>query len=836
MRDSRTLKRGKAVAHRTYYHVDFLDADQRPHIEKAADFVGLKKNDDYNVVRIDNEGSISFLDYQDFFTTACPKLARSWLFHPATKQTVPRDYRRSVNPPILHRKELLIGASHPQFETFSRLTKALEQIGVFDDSRRIGHLLQWNDALKAAGYEIVDHELVPIANEIASDSPPDPGDSTVVARHLTALKRTSMSAPIVALLREGLISGEASVFDFGCGHGKDVECLRAKGFAVSGWDPHFLPDGALVDADVVNLGFVLNVIENEEERHETLKRAHGLARKILCVSVMLARDGVQGTPFSDGILTTRGTFQKYFTQDEIREYLITQLDREPIALAPGVFVVFTDTTAETDFWSRNQTKQSRRKGEKSRYRGSTSVSSPLDSEKIRENVKGIASCWERLGRMPTPDEIDVDVGISNIPRLVRMAGQIIDMATVAEARKRFIDDIVVKAALAEVLRKPIKLSDFSIRDQKSIRLFFGDFSKAKQIAKGQLVACGNADTIDTACREAAANGLGWYWQDGQDACLQVHGSLIDSLPQALRVLISCAILVLDGSELFFDLVKIDTKTHKVSFFKFNSFDAAIPQLQKRYTIFLRTQGIQFQEIGREGPVFLCSKSRYMSPKMKGFPQQEAFDKRLAEFLHIDDDGKVSAKHLINTLKNYNLKVEGLRLVDGDNFPGPDDPCGRFLKYRDLIECGETVKSTGLSNIPRSPESYRSLRLLAENILDPVIDWYGSIRLTYGFCSHPLSNLIKSRVAPRLDQHCCAEKNRRGRLICERQGAAADFFVDDEDMYEVLKWVANNTPFDRMYFYGSDRPLHVSFGPEHKREIIHVVTCENGKRLPRPMKI
>jgi hypothetical protein len=33
-----------------------------------------------------------------------------------------------------------------------------------------------------------------------------------------------------------------------------------------------------------------------------------------------------------------------------------------------------------------------------------------------------------------------------------------------------------------------------------------------------------------------------------------------------------------------------------------------------------------------------------------------------------------------------------------------------------------------------PESYNALVELAEHVLDPVIDYFGMIRLTYGFCS------------------------------------------------------------------------------------------------------
>ena len=53
------------------------------------------------------------------------------------------------------------------------------------------------------------------------------------------------------------------------------------------WDPHHAADGRHQAADVVNLGFVLNVIEDPRERTETLRAAWGFARHALCVSVMV---------------------------------------------------------------------------------------------------------------------------------------------------------------------------------------------------------------------------------------------------------------------------------------------------------------------------------------------------------------------------------------------------------------------------------------------------------------------------------------------------------------------------------------------------------------------
>jgi hypothetical protein len=52
------------------------------------------------------------------------------------------------------------------------------------------------------------------------------------------------------------------------------------------------------------------------------------------------------------------------------------------------------------------------------------------------------------------------------------------------------------------------------------------------------------------------------------------------------------------------------------------------------------------------------------------------------------------------------------------------------------------------------------------------------------------------------------------------------------MVEVGKWIAANTIFDRLYFYAADRPLHVSFGPENKREVIELTKTSSGRLVPK----
>ncbi|WP_255447816.1 DNA phosphorothioation-associated putative methyltransferase [Picosynechococcus sp. PCC 11901] len=103
-------------------------------------------------------------------------------------------------------------------------------------------------------------------------------------------------------------------FDYGCGHGEDLKFVAEKGFSAQGWDPFYKPDNEKSPADVVNLGYVINVIENPAERREALVKAWLLTQRILVVSaqVLIADGGYGQVAYGDGVITSRNTFQKYY--------------------------------------------------------------------------------------------------------------------------------------------------------------------------------------------------------------------------------------------------------------------------------------------------------------------------------------------------------------------------------------------------------------------------------------------------------------------------------------------------------------------------------------------
>jgi hypothetical protein len=141
--------------------------------------------------------------------------------------------------------------------------------------------------------------------------------ATFIHRHKTAIRRGDFSRPVKCLLRDGLIDKGVTFFDYGCGHGEDIELLTREGIVCSGWDPAYRPDAPRQEADVVNLGYVINVIENPEERAATLRGAWELCRQLLAVSaqVLVAGRGKESIEFGDGVADRPGNLPEILRPD-----------------------------------------------------------------------------------------------------------------------------------------------------------------------------------------------------------------------------------------------------------------------------------------------------------------------------------------------------------------------------------------------------------------------------------------------------------------------------------------------------------------------------------------
>jgi hypothetical protein len=366
-----------------------------------------------------------------------------------------------------------------------------------------------------------------------------------------------------------------------------------------------------------------------------------------------------------------------------------------------------------------------------------------------------------------------------------------------------------------------------------VKYFFGTLAAAFAAGKDLLKQIASQDALKHACEYAAGQGLGAY-ADGHS--LQVHTSLVEALPPILRVYVGAA-ATLYGDVRSADLVKIHINSGKLTLLEYDAFDASpVPLLKRRVKISLRLQEIDMFEYGKEyESTVLLWKSRFLNEEHPDYAEQVEFDDNVVALKCDFPEHGPTASAFEAMLRAARLKIDGFKLVPADDIPSLDDSCGAAFRYRDFVECGATFSVAGIDNIPKEPETYNAIHYLAIYIMDPVVDYFGSVQLTFGFCSARLASAIKrfgvGRIAPALDQHACSEHSGRGKVICERGGAAVDFLVIDEDMYEVAQWIVDNLPFDRLYVYGPDRPIHVSWAPEQSRQITFV-DRSSGSVRPR----
>jgi DNA phosphorothioation-associated putative methyltransferase len=850
---------GKKVLDDLYVHKDFLRqiVQELNFHELAEACLQLMSAQDLafcNVIKINMQRKrLSFLQYLDFDEDPFPTLNGSWVVDPQKKSVTFRSYSNSLNPPILHRKELLVPQDHPLQQSWRATTKIAEDIGLFSTSSVIGFRENWRKLIEEKGFKLQGTSFIPIGNLIEIEAAPQSllGQSQI-NRHLTALSRNNLSAPIQLLVSHGLINQDISVFDYGCGRGDDLRGLTEIGVKCGGWDPHYANDSALVSSEIVNIGFVINVIEDIGERSVAVQNAFSLAKTALVVSVMLMNSDRPGKPYLDGYLTSRNTFQKYFSQEQFKEYLKNELDHDPVMIGPGIALIFKDQDAEQRFLlnryrSSNVARRlltarisPRAKQRKSDDRIRVPRVSKTEREfiELRPLLDELWSLSLDLGRFPEEHEIpqisDVLEKIS-LTRAYRLIRTHYDMALLDKAAETRSDEIKLFIASLQVgKQEPYRQLEPKLRFD--IRYFFGDFKTATNAALKLLLDSGNTENILEACKVAAADGIGWL---DQEHSLQLHISMVERLPAVLRAYISCGLLLWDNISSI-QLIKIHVVSGKLTLLQYEDFDIhPIPLLLKRIKVNIRKLDYDVFDyrLPHYPPSPLLFKSRYMHEDMPGYAEQAAFDESLEATQILDRfEFRPTREQVEEALEDIRFEILEGKLVRSTKIPQLDQLCGMNFSFRQLIECGETQASFGLANRPSNPATYNALHDLSKNVLDPVIDYFGSIRLTYGFCSSELASKIEERIAPKLDQHASHELNRKGAFICTRLGAAVDFIVEDEDMIEVAQWIVSNVVFDRMYLYGADQPMHISYSENPVSQITIMRKTATGRLIPRTLDV
>jgi DNA phosphorothioation-associated putative methyltransferase len=570
---------------------------------------------------------ISFLAYPAFEKDPHPALEEAVIVDLVTGNTRRDDYRARANPPILHRKETFLPAEHPLYGKFSKLTRQEETAGLLEDTSRIGFRLNWERALAERGLAFKGHRLVETGE---TSLPPAPAPKKKIQRHKTALVRREISKPVKTLLEVGQLRRGESFFDYGCGHGGDVEAIGKLGHTASGWDPVHAPASPKQQADVVNLGFVLNVIEDPAERVDALLDAWQHTRRALLVSTLISGQEAYGDvlAYGDGVLTRRDTFQKFFEPSEIQALIEDTLHSEAVPIGLGIYLVFRDTADLHDFLAQRSRRfidwesLSRKLG---LLRALKAKRDPYDT-----HPELLDAYWEsvlELGRMPRDEEFDrlaeVRQACGSLPRALQLFIDRFGEPTFAAARQRRKEDLLVFVAAAQ-LRRKIPFNHLSLRLQRDLRSFFGSYANAEEKARELMFAAGDADELEIAVAQ-----LDFGFLDPKEGHFTFHRSLLDELPVILRVYVECAAR-LYGNPREADLIKIHLNSRKLTFHYYKDFDKApLPELLTRIKIDLKRLFVTVIDhtLGAEHQL-LFFKERFLAKDDPNLPKMRRFSAKL----------------------------------------------------------------------------------------------------------------------------------------------------------------------------------------------------------------
>lgn len=435
----------------------------------------------------------------------------------------------------------------------------------------------------------------------------------VIPRHQTAIARQDLSKPIVLAMADGILSANSTLFDYGCGRGGDVARLQAMGYLAHGWDPGHSPNAERRTADVVNLGYVINVIEDPAERAQTLASAWALARLVLVVAARTDWEArsVTGHRHGDGIITKRGTFQKFYSQEELRNWINVQLRTDCIAAAPGVFYVFRQDADVQAFLA-----------SRTRHRP-VPTSRPERQHALhdahREDMDVLAAFIASRGRLPDPEEIPGTASrlLSVFPSLRQAAALLRDVTgsqdwdrDLTQARHQAERDLLVYLALAAFRGRP-KASDLPKAVALDVRTLFGSYRAACSQADKLLFAIADQKALNNVCRRS---GIGKLTADA----LYVHAIAIPLLDPLLRVYEGCA-RVLTGTVAECTIIKFSRIAAKVSYLSYPDFDKMPhPALAISMRVDLRKLDVKYTDFRRStNPPVLHRKEAFVPSDYPG---------------------------------------------------------------------------------------------------------------------------------------------------------------------------------------------------------------------------
>jgi DNA phosphorothioation-associated putative methyltransferase len=371
---------------------------------------------------------------------------------------------------------------------------------------------------------------------------------------------------------------------------------------VAGWDPVHLHEGKRSISDVVNLGYVINVIESPEERRRCLLQAWESARRLLVVSARLSEEMrflASETPFEDGCLTEAGTFQKFYAPSELRSWIDETLGVQCVVAAPGIVYVFRDASLEQSYLA-------------ARYRQRSATPQPRISDVLFEQHRALLDPLMRFvsdrGRLPVESELpesgDICATLGSLKRAFALVRRVTGPEQWDTIRKRRRDDLLIYTALTRFSKRP-RYSELSADLQRDVRAHAGTYSSLCTDADALLFSAGNLESIRVAARASSVGKK-------LPAALYVHVSAISHLPPILRVYEGCARAYVGAMDAA-NLIKLHYDSPQVTYLAYPDFENdAHPALAGYLLVPLQGQSLRYCDYGNSNnPPILHRKEQFI---------------------------------------------------------------------------------------------------------------------------------------------------------------------------------------------------------------------------------
>ncbi|MGW3031189.1 DNA phosphorothioation-associated putative methyltransferase [Streptomyces sp. NPDC001178] len=452
-------------------------------------------------------------------------------------------------------------------------------------------------------------------------------------RRLTAISRAGLSVPARQAVIDKQVLPGRTVLDYGCGRGGDVRALQQLDCQVVGWDPFYLPDTRLEPADVVLLTYVLNIIEDPQERRKTLKAAWNLAGTVLVASARLTweKSKVRGEAFGDGLLTSRQTFQHLFGASELRNYVEEVTGVRTVSAAPGVVYAFKDETARLGYLAQRIVPDA----------------VWLASEDTTSAIAAVVDYVERRGRVPRMEEVPQPMaellGHLRPNELRRLVRESADQGKAEEGGKRSTLNTLLFLAV-ELFNGRGPFSSLPMSVQLDVRAFFSSYKEACQRSDRLLLKLRDDAYVRGAMNASTVGKL-------TPTALYVHRRALDSMPTVLRLYEHCASIAA-GRPQEWTVAKLRHQGRAVSWLDYPDFDTdPHPRILSSYQVDLKTLETSHTSYANSSNrPLLHRKHEFLRP---GDPDVEKYERLTAAEVRA---GLYASPHLIGTENGWEAEL------------------------------------------------------------------------------------------------------------------------------------------------------------------------------------